>query len=414
MINEYCGRKAKWIGLCLSALLLIVTGIAGAGVPAEKDNNTAEGNNQFAVDLYQRIQLAQPDKNTFYSPLGVSTALVMTYAGSRGQTEAQMAKALHFTGPQDELHQKFSNLLTQLQTGKDKGYRLEIANALWGQKGFSFSEPFLSLTDRYYQGSFQTLDFAKDTENSRMTINHWVEERTDNKIKNLLQQGDLTYLTRLVLTNAIYFKGDWEKPFKAEATSNQPFRLADGSKIDAALMRQSDTFAYAESEGVQAVELPYAGDDVAMLVLLPNGSAADLARNLSPEQIRTLRAQMTMKQVEVSLPKFKFATRYYLDDEKLLPALGMADAFDQYKADLSGMDGRKDLYISHVIHQAMIEVNEKGSEAAAATAVVVGLKSFLPQQPTIFRADHPFLFLIVHKPTDSILFMGAVNDPSKS
>lgn len=407
MIQRY-GKKS-W-----ALILLLLLALPGLTAAAPSDSSAlAEGNNRFALALHQRMQAAQPTANVFYSPFSVSNALVMTYAGSRGETEKQMAAALQFAGPQDALHRDFSALLAALNGGKEKGYRLEIANALWGQQGYSFEKPFLELTDRYYQGSFQTLDFAGDTENSRRAINQWVEQRTDNKIKELLKQGDLSYLTRLVLTNAVYFKGDWQKPFRADRTHEQPFRLGDGRTVNAPLMTQSDSFAYAEREGLQLLELPYVGGDLAMLVLLPNGSAADLVAALSTEQLRELRAQLTLRQVEVTLPKFKFATRYYLDSDALLPALGMRDAFDQQRADFSGINGRRDLAISHVIHQAMIEVNEQGSEAAASTAVVIGLKS-MPMHPTEFRADHPFLFLIVHKPTDSILFMGTVNDPGKA
>ncbi len=390
------------LGACFFALLAPLTSVAANGI--------AEDNSRFATELYQRMQNAQPGKNVFYSPLSISTALAMTYAGSRGETESQIAAALHFRATQDELHQNYAELLASLKGGE--GYTLNMANALWGQSGYGFREEFVSLADSRYQGGFRQLDFSGDTENSRLTINRWAEENTSGKIKELLRQGDINFLTRLVLTNAIYFKGDWETSFDVKMTRPQPFKRADGSMVEAAMMRQSESFAYLENEELQALELPYKGKDIAMLLLLPKqGDLNDFAATLAPGKIKELRAAMRLRQVDVELPKFKFAARYYLDNPDLLPALGMRDAFDKSRADFSGLNGRKDLCISHVIHQAVIEVNEQGSEAAAATAVVVGLKS-MPLRPASFKADHPFVFLLLHKPSDSILFLGSLNDPS--
>lgn len=390
------------LGLCILCL--------GAPLTSAKANGIAADNSRFAADLYQRIQIAQPQKNVFYSPLGISTALAMTYAGSRSETESQIASALHFSGTQEELHENYAALLATIKGGE--GYTLNIANALWGQSGYGFQADFIALADRRYQGAFRQLDFIKDTENSRMTINRWAEENTAGKIKDLLRQGDVNFLTRLVLTNAIYFKGDWETSFDAKLTRPQPFKRADGSVVEAQMMRQSESFAYLQNEELQALELPYKGKDIAMLVLLPKqGDLNGFAAALTPEKIAELRGAMQLSQVAVELPKFKFAARYYLDNPDLLPALGMRDAFDKSLADFSGLNGRKDLCISHVIHQALIEVNEQGSEAAAATAVVIGLKS-MPMRPASFKADHPFVFLILHKPSDSILFFGSLNDPS--
>jgi serpin B len=370
----------------------------------------AAGNNQFACELYRKIQLDPENngKNIFLSPYSISTALAMTYAGSRGNTAEQMARTLHFAIPQADLHPAYAALNARIARTDSKTYQLNIANALWGQKGYHFEANFLDLIRRNYEGGFQTIDYH-DPVSALKTINQWVERQTNSKIKDLLHLEDVDSLTRLVLTNAIYFKGDWELPFNPKQTQTASFIIAPGHKVDVPMMRQKGKFNYCRAVGVQILEMPYAGKDLAMLVMLPDGDINSFEAGLTADRIQEWRSQLKAQKVEVSLPKFKFLARYYLD--QALPELGMSDAFSEADADFSGITGHKDLYIKHVIHQTMIDVNEQGSEAAAATAVVMDAKS-VSRNP-IFQADHPFMFAIIHQATGSLLFIGRVADPSR-
>ena len=398
-------------------LLLVVSGPSlgeSADCP-EPDRIRARvaDNNEFAFSLYQKIAGAEPNlgKNVFFSPYSISTALGMTYAGARGETAQQMSAALRFDAEQETLHQSFRDLATRLD-GTGKPYQLKIANALWGQRNYPFEAKFLSLIGEFYAGGFQTLDFSQAPEPSRVAINHWVERQTADKIRNLLQQGEITSMTRLVLTNAIYFKGEWETPFEKNQTHPAPFKVSPGNSVEVPMMVRTGQLPYTETDTLQAVELPYDGKDLAMVLLLPKDDLGSLEQNLSRQQVGILLTQLQPTRLSLFLPRFKFDARYALQNKDYLPALGMVAAFDSQKADFSGLTGHKGLYISGVFHKAFIDVNESGTEAAAVTAVVVGLKS-MPPPATVFRADHPFLFLIHHKPTGSILFMGRVANPAQ-
>lgn len=381
-----------------------MTAMAGEGdrVPVLVADNTA-----FALEMYDKIGGNAGKENVFFSPYSVSTALGMTYAGARGNTEAQMAKALHFSLPQEQLHPAFARLAEQMNSTEGKGYQLQIANALWGQQGYPFAQAFIDIAAAYYQGGFTAVDFAGNTEGSRQLINRWVEQHTADKVKDLLHPGDVDGLTRLVLTNAIYFKGDWAQQFKKTNTRQEPFFTRPESSVMAEMMHQTGRFGYARTENMQLLAMPYVGDELEMVLLLPEqGEAGNVP--LCPGELQQLLDSLTEQQVKVAMPKFKFETRYSLP--AVLSDLGMTDAFAVPPADFSGMDGSKGLYITNVIHQAVIEVNEEGSEAAAATAVVVGIKS-MPSPIAEFRADRPFTFLIRHKATGSILFLGKVANP---
>ncbi len=402
----------------LGLVLLLVIGGPSLGESAdcpEPDVIRARvaDNNEFAFSLYQKIAGAEPNlgKNVFFSPYSISTALGMTYAGARGETAQQMAAVLRFDEDQEALHRSFRDLAARLD-GTGKPYQLKIANALWGQRDYPFEAKFLSLIGEYYAGGFQTLDFAQAPEPSRVAINQWVERQTADKIRNLLQQGDITSLTRLVLTNAIYFKGEWETPFEKNQTRPAPFKVNPGNTVEVPMMMRTGQLPYAETDTLQAVELPYAGKDLAMVLLLPKDDLGSLEQYLSRQQVGILLTQMQPIRLSLFLPRFKFDARYALQNKDYLPALGMVDAFDSQLADFSGLTGHKALHISGVFHKAFIDVNESGTEAAAATAVVVGLKS-MPPPATVFRADHPFIFLIHHKPTGSILFMGRIANPAQ-
>ncbi len=365
--------------------------------------------NEFAFDLYKRLSSDDEGKNIFFSPFSISDALAMTYAGARGVTEQQMAKVLHFSLSQGKLHPAFSSLIERL--GKNtpkKGATLRIANALWGQSGYPFLQSFKTLVDKYYGGGFHEVDFAGDPEKARGRINTWIEEKTEEKIRNLIARGDINELTRLVLTNAIYFKGAWTSRFKEENTRLMPFYVSPQKTTKVPMMFQERKFPYFENHKLQVLELPYAGGNLAMILLLPveKNGLVELETHLSEKALNRWRARLRERKVKVYLPRFKLETKCYLG--RSLARMGMPNAFTN-KADFSGMTGHKELKISKVIHQAYVDVNEEGTEAAAATAVVIRLKA-VRRLPS-FKADHPFVFLIVHKKTGVILFMGALKDP---
>jgi serpin B len=372
------------------------------------------GNTQFAADLYG--QLRAQAGNLCFSPYSISTALAMTCGGARGETEKQMARTLHFNLATDKLPPAFAALAANLGAVQQQGrVQLAAANSLWPQAGFDFLPDYLTLCQKFFGTSITPVDYLKDTEGARKTINGWVEVRTSRKILELLKPGLLNRSSRLVLVNAIYFKGQWARQFEAARTENEPFHRSLENPAAAPLMRQTGKFGYAEFPGLQVLELPYAGGELSMLLLLPRevDGLGRLETGLTPQQLTAWTADLPPKDVTVFLPRFKLTAEFNL--EETLKSLGMSDAFDSRRADFSGMDGRKDLFISKVIHKAFVEVNEEGTEAAAATAVLVTFGGAPMKRPPIpvFRADHPFLFLIRANRTGSILFLGRVTDPTQ-
>lgn len=370
-----------------------------------------DGANAFAFDLYAKLK-EQPG-NLFFSPYSISTALAMTYAGARGRTAEQMAEVLRFELPQDRLHPTLGALIRDLNSSAKAGsYALTVANALWGQSGYEFLKSYLELTRTHYGGGLREVDFAGNTEESRLTINLWVEEETNEKITDLIGPGVLSKETRLVLTNAIYFKAAWNSPFREGNTRDAAFTLIGGSRLNVAMMNQTDSFWYAEDDDCQVLQLPYKGQDLAMLILLPKkvDGLPELEETLTHEKLAAWVSKIRRRRVDASIPKFK--TTKEIDLAYFLMSMGMADAFSVGAADFSGMTGRKDLFISAVLHKAFVDVDEQGTEAAAATAVVMPL-ACAPEreEPLVFCADHPFLFLIRHMGTNSILFMGRITDP---
>jgi serpin B len=398
------------------SMILVFVGIIIATDSCQKPMNVnagpplSIGNNQFAFDLFKKVGTADKDTNVFFSPLSISAALAMPYAGSEGATRTQMAQVLHFDGPQQEVASGFHSVMAGMTKPGETAYQLRVANALWAAEGEHFEPKFVSLMHTYYSGDFRTVNFA-NTEQSRAEINHWVAEKTAGKIQQLLHPGDTTPLTRLVLTNAIYFKGDWSYPFNEKFTDPAAFTTSNGAKKQVPMMHQTYRFRYTETDKLQALELPYAGDQLSMLILLPRAGARDPWSDLIAEKIQQLRLKMQSTEVEVFLPRFKVEARLSLGPT--LSGMGMPDAFDPNAADFSGITGKKDLFISKVLHQAVVEVNEKGTEAAAATAVVVAPKAMPGRRvaPPVFRADHPFFYMITYKSSDSLLFMGRLSDP---
>lgn len=404
------GVSRPLICALLLAVLLPAALVMAAPAPAEKDT-LAQANNQFAFDMLHNLASdpANAGKNVFFSPFSISTALGMTYLGSAGNTQKQMAATLHFALPPRQLGAGFGELLKQTKAAPGAKYKLSVANSLWGQSGEHFEPAFTAAVQKDFGGGFHTVDFADDAarEKARLHINHWVENETNAKIKDLLQKGDLKPNTKLVLTNAIYFKGDWSSPFKPERTQDQPFFIAPDKTPSVPLMQQTGSFAYAELSDLKALELPYAGDDLSMIVLLPNADVQALSLTLTADKLQSVRTALHKQEVKVWLPRFKVEARYGLS--KPLADLGMADAFDESTADFSGISGHRRLFIQAVIHQAVVEVNEQGSEAAAATAVIMGAKAVF--RTTEFRADRPFLFLILHKKSGAVLFLGRYSGP---
>jgi serpin B len=374
-----------------------------------------EGNSTFAFDLHQLLR--HREGNLFYSPFSISLALAMTYAGARGGTEEQMADTLHYTLPQDRLHPTFNALdLTLAErgegaAGKDgEGFRLNIANALWGQEGYPFLPEFLSLLASNYGAGMRLLDFAADAEAARTTINDWVESQTEGRIKDLIRPGVINAATRLVLTNAIYFNAAWLHQFEPKLTEDGPFHLLDGSEVKVPLMRQTESFGYAEGQGYQVVELPYDGRQLSMVILLPEeGQFGTFEESLSAEKVTTALETIEYQQVFLTMPKFEFESDFGLG--RTLVEMGMRDAFSG-EADFSGMTGTRDLLIAEVIHKAFVAVDEEGTEAAAATAVVMAEGAMAPEEPTVVNVDRPFLFFIRDIETGAILFLGRVVDPS--
>jgi len=406
--------RALALALSVGVWFLANAEMTVAEAPAPSTQDVVTGNTAFALELYAKLKTT--DGNLFFSPYSISAALAMTYAGARGDTAAQMAKVLHFPTAQDRLHPAFAALESDLKTIQKKGkVRLDVANSLWPQEKYPFLPEYVRLLKRHYSTTVSPLDYVKAPEAARKTINDWVEQRTNRKITDLIQPGMLTPMTRLVLANAIYFKGKWADRFDPKGTAKQPFHIATNADVICDLMINEGTYGYTETPDMQGVELPYAGDDLSMVVLLPrkiDGLRA-LESELTAAKLAEWTGALNQSKVDVFLPKLSLTNEFDLG--KTLAAMGMTDAFG-IKADCSGMDGRTNwLYISEVVHKAFVDVNEEGTEAAAATAVGVAAEAVVPQEPPVpvFRADHPFLFLIRDRHTGSILFIGHVMDPTR-
>ncbi len=420
------------VGLvCCVALLLSGCGAPAAGgelvqssqaretSPSVGDADSgalAAANTAFALDLYQRLR--GEEGNLFFSPYSISVALAMTYAGARGETERQMADTLHFTLPQGTLHPAFNALDLELASRGEgargrhgEPFRLHIANALWGQIDYSFLPDFLDLLAENYGAGIRLVDFRTRPEPSRVEINEWVADQTEDRIRDLIPSGVINTATRLVLANAIYFDAAWESTFEKESTEPGEFTRLDDTRVTVDMMHQSHRFPYAAGDSYQAVELPYDGRELAMVILLPEeGRLVDFEGSLDAEQLARILGDLAPNRVRLTMPRFKYESAFQLKDT--LSAMGMADAFVPGVADLSGMDGTRSLFIQQVVHKALVRVDEEGTEAAAATAVVVGMLAAPPQRVVEMVIDHPFIFLIRDVKTGTILFLGRVVDPT--
>jgi len=424
-------NKGLIVALVLVLLLPVIASIqmaqpaAGEVLKSDKERITSpdvstseqallvEGNSAFAFELYQALK--GEEDNLFYSPYSISLALAMTYAGARGETAQQMADTLQFLLEQERLHPAFNWLDAELAkrgegaAGKDgEGFRLNIVNAIWGQKDYEFLPSLLDVLAENYGAGLRILDFITETEKSRLTINDWVSDQTEGRIEDLIPQGAINELTRLVLTNAIYFNAAWECPFDEDMTADGLFYLLDGGQVTVPMMKQMESFGYTEGEGYQAVELPYDGGELSMVILLPEaGKFEAFEETLNAQQVDAIISDLQYNEVTLTMPQFEFDSEFSLKDT--LAEMGMPIAFSG-GADFSGMTGNPELFISDVVHKAFVAVDEAGTEAAAATAVIMELTA-VPEPPVEVTIDRPFIFLIRDIETGAILFVGRVLNP---
>jgi len=374
----------------------------------------AAGNAAFAFDLLH--SLGEVEENLFYSPYSISAALAMTYAGARGTTESQMAETLHFTLGQDDLHPAFNRLDLELNGRGEigppyegEGFELSVVHATWGQRGHTFLRDYLDVLAVDYGAGLRLLDFVANPGAAREAINDWVSEETNGRIVDLLPPGSIDATVRLVLTNAIYFNAPWLKPFDVDLTSSGAFEPLAGGTVDVPMMRQVAMFGYAAWNGGQAVELPYNGDTLSMVLLVPDrGAYGSFEEDLDLDRYEEIVGSLELRQVDLRLPRFAFG--YDASLVEPLMALGMTDPFGT-AADFSGIDGTHDLFISKVLHKAWVSVDEAGTEAAAATAVIVPIGGS-PGPPVTLTVDRPFLFVIRDLPTGTILFVGRAANPA--
>ena len=387
---------------------------------SENGNAVLLANNQFAFDLYRKLASdpRQEGANIFFSPWSISSAFALTYEGARGNTADEIRSVFHFPASTATLRDGYSELSARLNS-KNSGYTLSTANALWAEKTYPFLPEYISTADRHYGAKTKNLDFINQPEASRNAINRWVADQTNNYIRDLLPAGSIDPMTRLVITNAIYFKGTWVKQFDAARTAERDFHVTPSQTVRVQMMSRTDKDAqywYTETDTLQVLGMPYArknGRELSMLVLLPKGHTLEAAGlSLDARSVAALNQALEYRRVHVFFPRFRMETTYGLN--KVLSDMGMPGAFIWGVSDLSGMDGTRDLYIGGVYHKAYVDVNEEGTEAAAATAVDVRMASSeIPMEPIpVFCADRPFMFLIQESDTGNILFMGRMMNPA--
>lgn len=397
--------------------------IANPQAPQSDLDTLSAGNRAFTASLYQ--QLRAQDGNLIFSPYSISLALAMTYGGARNETAGQMADTLHFMLPEESLHPAFNALSQYLEflaqpptslqptpTGEPpKGLQLDIANSIWGQKGFDFEQAYLDLLAQNYGAGLRLVDFSSDPETARQQINDWVSQQTQEKIQDLFPQGTIDAYTRLALVNAIYFKASWMEAFNPDNTKPGTFTLKDGSQVSVPMMSSEKAAkSYARGTDYQVVGLPYLGGQSMMVILLPDDGKFDqVEASLDDQQLNAILNSLQGTAVNLSMPKFKIESQFSLPET--LAAMGMPTAFDAKQADFSGMDGRRDLYISQVMHKAFVDVDESGTEAAAATGVAMSVTAV--QETTTVNVDRPFLFFLYEPTHGTILFAGRVLNPAQ-
>ena len=419
--------------LALVSLLMAILALAGCTSPGitpeqrspspsptvENEAYVVLANNQFALDLYKNLagDQANSRENLFFSPFSISSAMAIACEGARGDTAREIREVFFFPENTAVMRGGYEELISGINSGSS-AYSLNAANALFAEQTYPFRPDYIAVASQSYGAKATNLDFINNPDNSRLTINRWIEEQTNDKIKDLIPPGSITPLTRLVITNAVYFKGNWQKQFDENETTMEDFQNGDGTAIRVPIMQRTDksaTYGYTETADLQVLRMPYESDtgkSLTMLVLLPRDDAlSTIEQSLTIDTLTGLQQNLTEKRVMVYFPRFTMETKYFLP--RTLSAMGMPTAFTT-NADFSGMDGTRDLLVTDVIHQAFIDVNEEGTEAAAATAVIIGGRGYTPvEEPVpVFRADHPFIFFIQDDETGLILFMGRVMSPT--
>ena len=388
----------------LTLALMLIFSIANS----QQTSYTATEANSFAVSMYKQFAQADND-NVFFSPISISMALGMTYAGADGETKKQISEVLNFPYNDKNFHAQMGQLQSNLLDKQSEGVDIALANQLWAENSYRFKCRYLRTTQKLYNSPVKRLDFSGNPNASRIEINQWVEELTRDRIKDLLPDGSISSLTKMVLTNAIYFKGQWDKKFEAENTRDDIFTTLEGKQVKTPMMNAKEKFNVYQGDGISLLELPYQGNDFSMLVLLPNEdrSIGEIERGLSVDNLNEYISKLSEKEVQLMFPKFKFDAEYQL--KPVLSDMGMPIAFSN-AANLSRMSRSNDLKIDEVFHKAFVEVSEEGTEAAAATAVVIVLKSIT--MPVEFYANRPFIFIIRENKDGNILFMGRVTNPN--
>ena len=386
-------------------------------ISLEQIQTLAKDNTNFALSFYDNIR--QEEGNIIFSPISLSLALSMALAGAETSTEEAMLETLRFSLPEDEIYPTFNALMLAIEGSQEKPmkeaegdeFQLNIANSIWGQAGYDFNDAFLDILARNYGAGMYLVDYIGNPENARQLINDWVEEETQEKIKDLIPQGAINTLTRMVLANAIYFNASWQYPFNENNTKKAPFTTLDGSQIDVDMMSLSgENLAYTKGDNFQAVNIPYLSSDFSMVVILPDqGSLQDVEESLDSEKITSILNDFMSQKVTLKMPKFNYEST--IDANNPLAALGMSNAFNPELADFSGITEEEKLFISDVLHKATITVDEEGTEAAAATAIVMRATSIDPNEPIELTIDRPFIYFIQHIPTGSVLFLGRVVQP---
>lgn len=375
----------------------------------------SSANSLFALELFRTLNESNPTGNIFFSPFSISSALAMVFLGTKGSTAAQLSKTFHFDSVED-VHSRFQSLNAEVSK-RGASHTLKLANRLYGEKTYNFLPEFLTSTQKMYGADLAPVDFQHASEDARKEINQWVKGQTEGKIPELLAVGVVDSMTKLVLVNAIYFKGLWEEKFMKQDTTDAPFRLNKKNTKSVKMMYQKKKFffGYISDLKCKVLEMPYQGGELSMVILLPEDIEDEstglkkIEEQITLEKLRewTKRENLENIDVHVKLPRFKIEESYILNSN--LVRLGLQDLFNSSKADLSGMSGSRDLFISKIVHKAFVEVNEEGTEAAAATAGIATFCMLLPEEE--FTADHPFVFFIRHNPTANVLFLGRVCSP---
>ncbi len=385
-------------------------------LPNPELQTLVSGNNDFAFSLFQVLNQDDLEKNLVFSPYSISLALAMTYGGARGETADEMKAVLQISQTDNIYNKAWNNLDQWLsiraaeQEDNEDGFKLRITNEIWAQQDYPFLETYLEQLARYFGAGIQTTDFEQFPEESRIAINNWVANETEEKIKDLIPQGAIHPLTRMALVNAILLNAPWQIPFDEENTSEAAFHLLDGSNVDVAMMMKTQDLSFFADETLKMVELPYSGGQLSMLLVMPSENTySEFSEQFNNQVLNDLLIKNNFGKVKISLPRFYMDEDFILNEK--LEKMGMLQAFDPDQADFSGMESSKELYIDKVIHKATIEVDEAGTEAAAATAVLMAAKGFNPEEPVEIIFDHPFFFIIRDRESGAILFFGQVVVP---